>query len=85
MSQKMPEPGVFSRISGLVLTGGDTAMAVMDAIGAEGIRLEDEVESGIAVGVVLGGAWRGLRVVTKAGAFGDELSLARAVGCLEKR
>ena len=74
-----------SRISGLVLTGGDTAMAVMDSIGAEGIRLEDEVESGIPVGVVVGGAWRGLRVVTKAGAFGDELSLARAVECLEKR
>ena len=74
-----------SRIFGLVLTGGDTAMAVMDAISAEGIRLEDEVESGIALGVVVGGAWHGLRVVTKAGAFGDELSLARAVECLRKR
>jgi len=74
-----------SSVSGLVLTGGDTAMTVMNAIGAEGIQLEDEVESGIAVGIVVGGAWHGLRVVTKAGAFGDELSLARAVECLQKR
>jgi len=76
---------IDGEISGLVLTGGDTAMAVINAIGAEGIGLEDEIESGIAVGVVRGGAWDGLRVATKAGAFGNELSLLRAVERLQKR
>ncbi len=74
-----------SRVAGLVLTGGDTAMAVMEAVQAEGIRLEGEVEPGIAVGAIIGGPWCGLRVVTKAGAFGDEVSLARAVECLQRR
>jgi uncharacterized protein YgbK (DUF1537 family) len=71
-------------VSGMVLTGGDTAMTVIKAIGAESIKLDDEIEAGIAVGTVSGGSFSGIRVVTKAGAFGNESSLLRAVEYLKR-
>jgi uncharacterized protein YgbK (DUF1537 family) len=47
-----------------------------------GIRLEGEVEPGIPVGTLIGpGAYR---VVTKAGAFGEQDTLIRAVKTLLK-
>lgn len=72
-------------VSGMVLTGGDTGMTVIKAIGAESIKLDDEIEAGIAVGTVSGGSFSGIRVVTKAGAFGNDSSLLRAVGYLKRR
>ena len=61
----------------LLLTGGETALAVCRAIGATGIRLRGEVEPGLAWGRLVGGAWAGLSVVTKAGGFGDPETLVR--------
>jgi uncharacterized protein YgbK (DUF1537 family) len=61
----------------LLLTGGETALAVCRAIGATGIRLLGEVEPGLAWGALAGGAWAGLPVVTKAGGFGDPETLVR--------
>lgn len=64
-------------IGGLVLTGGDTAQAVCRAIGATGIELIREVEPGIPLGRLVGG--RSYLAVTKAGAFGTEQALQKAV------
>ena len=61
----------------LLLTGGETALAVCRAIGATGIRLLGEVEPGLAWGALAGGPWAGLHVVTKAGGFGDPETLVR--------
>ncbi|MGW1009445.1 four-carbon acid sugar kinase family protein [Streptomyces termitum] len=63
---------------GLVLTGGETAEAVLRALGAAGLDLHDEPEPGIARGVLAGppGAPR-LPVVVKAGGFGDDAALLR--------
>ncbi|GHB01085.1 four-carbon acid sugar kinase family protein [Streptomyces termitum] len=63
---------------GLVLTGGETAEAVLRALGAVGLDLHDEPEPGIARGVLAGppGAPR-LPVVVKAGGFGDDAALLR--------
>ena len=55
----------------LFLTGGDTADAVLTAIGAEGIRILGEVVAGVVQGVIIGGLLDGLSVVTKAGGFGQ--------------
>ncbi|MER5737705.1 four-carbon acid sugar kinase family protein [Streptomyces sp. NPDC002262] len=63
---------------GLVLTGGETAEAVLRALGAHGIDLHDEPEPGIARGTLAGPA--GLPpvpVVIKAGGFGDDRTLLR--------
>jgi D-threonate/D-erythronate kinase len=67
------------RFDGLVLTGGDTARAVLQALGVGGLAVVGNVEFGIpASHAALGN----LRVVTKAGAFGDDHSLSRAVRVL---
>ena len=68
---------------GLFVTGGAIAGRTFDALGATGIRLEGEaVESGVPIGCVLGGAADGARVVTKAGAFGDERTIANCLARL---
>jgi uncharacterized protein YgbK (DUF1537 family) len=70
---------VNRNLTGLTLTGGDTAMSVMNALEATGINIRGEVEAGVPAVTIAGGQWDGLRIVTKAGAFGDELTLMRAV------
>jgi len=61
----------------LLLTGGDTADAVLTAIEAEGIRILGEVAAGVVQGVIIGGQLDGLPVVTKAGAFGQDDTLMK--------
>jgi len=64
-----------SCIGALAATGGETAAALLSAFGVDGIRLVDEIEPGVALGMTLGHL--SVPVVTKAGAFGDEDSLGR--------
>jgi uncharacterized protein YgbK (DUF1537 family) len=67
----------------LVLTGGATARAVCERLGAHGVRLEGELEPGIPYGQLQGGPWHGVQVVTKAGGFGTPetlLDVVRALG-----
>ena len=59
----------------LFVTGGDTADAVLTALGAEGIRIYGEIVTGMVQGTILGGPIDGLPAVTKAGAFGKEDAL----------
>ncbi|HEX2741405.1 MAG TPA: four-carbon acid sugar kinase family protein, partial [Rubrobacter sp.] len=67
-------------LNGLVLTGGSTAVKVSRRLGASGIRLEGEVETGIPLGTLIGP--RPYPVVTKAGGFGGPDTLVRAVEAL---
>ena len=71
-----------NRLGGLILTGGDTAMAVCRAIGAGQILLQDEIEAGIASGRIVDGPHAGKPVVTKAGGFGSDSAIADAVAHL---
>jgi uncharacterized protein YgbK (DUF1537 family) len=75
--ESLSEEGLFE---GLVLTGGDTAVAVARRLGAAGIRLEGEVEAGVPTGVLAGP--RPYPVVTKAGGFGGPGTLVEAVESL---
>ena len=65
------------RPDALVLTGGDTARAVLTALGARGIALDAELFPGIPRGRVIGGVLDGTIVVTKAGGFGAPDTLVR--------
>ncbi|MFG2868738.1 four-carbon acid sugar kinase family protein [Streptomyces sp. NPDC048338] len=60
---------------GLLVTGGETAAAVLAALGATGIELFDEPEPGIARGALLGPLR--IPVLIKAGGFGDDTTLER--------
>jgi uncharacterized protein YgbK (DUF1537 family) len=62
----------YGKITGLILIGGSTAMDVCLTLGARGILFEDEVLPGVPCGRLVGGRHDGLKVVTKAGGFGDE-------------
>jgi uncharacterized protein YgbK (DUF1537 family) len=64
-------------IGALFVTGGETALALLDALGATGIRLIEEVEPGVPLGITRGAFT--VPVVTKAGAFGDTGTLRRCL------
>jgi len=70
------------RFEGLVLTGGATAVGVARRLGATGIRLHGEVEAGVPMGTLVGGA--PYPVVTKAGGFGGPDTLVGAVEALAR-
>jgi D-threonate/D-erythronate kinase len=61
----------------LILTGGDTALGVLQLLDNQEIELEGELLEGIVRGNLRGGPWDGLTIVTKAGAFGKEDALVR--------
>jgi len=62
------------------MTGGDTAGAVLAQLGVHALRLVAEVEPGVPLGMTVGPL--ALPFVTKAGAFGDEATLARCLARL---
>jgi uncharacterized protein YgbK (DUF1537 family) len=66
-----------AKTSGLFLSGGDTALAVLERLQVLAVRLEGELSSGLVCGVLAGGPWSGCRVVTKAGSFGGPETLLR--------
>jgi uncharacterized protein YgbK (DUF1537 family) len=59
-------------ISGLFLSGGDTAMSCFECAGAIGSSIVTEISVGIPLMHLLGGKYDGMKVITKAGAFGKE-------------
>lgn len=67
------------RVAGLVLTGGDTSLAVCKCLGAIGVSLVDEVVPGVPFGHLVGGPHSGMMIVTKAGSFGSEDTLVQSV------
>jgi uncharacterized protein YgbK (DUF1537 family) len=64
-----------SAIGAFAATGGETAAALLSRFGVNGIRLADEIEPGVSLGLTLGEL--SVPIATKAGAFGDDQSLIR--------
>jgi uncharacterized protein YgbK (DUF1537 family) len=71
------------QVLGLILTGGDTAEAVCAAIGMTGVQVMGEVQPGVPAASGSGGQGDGLRLVTKAGGFGDELTIVRGIDFIQ--
>ncbi|WP_347551300.1 four-carbon acid sugar kinase family protein [Pseudalkalibacillus hwajinpoensis] len=72
------------RIQGAVLTGGDIAGATCKGLNGKGIRIIGEVEDGLPYGKLLGGLYDSLLLATKAGAFGSEQALVKALQTLRE-
>lgn len=70
------------RFGALVLTGGETARAVLDALGIDTVRVHGTVEPGV---VLSSHPDHRPVLVTKAGAFGDAGTLARTVRALRQQ
>lgn len=63
----------------LILTGGDTALLILQTLGAQSILLRGEMANGIPWGSIQGGLADGRIVITKSGGFGTADSLTRIV------
>jgi uncharacterized protein YgbK (DUF1537 family) len=63
----------------LVLIGGASARAVCLQLGAHGMSLRGEAVRGVPWGVLCGGPWDGVPVLTKSGGFGTPSIVSRAV------
>lgn len=73
-----------ARIGGLFLTGGDTAIAVAQALGAQGYRIQQEAAPCIPCGCFINSDLDDLPVITKAGGFGSENALCDALSFIEE-
>ncbi len=62
----LPRPGK------LIVAGGETLRAVCDALGAQGLLANGLVMPGVPRSLLQGGAWDGLPIISKSGAFGQE-------------
>lgn len=67
------------RLSGLFLTGGDTAIEMIRALEASGSEIQEEITPGVVLGTLIGGIADGLKIVTKAGAFGQQDTLLESM------
>jgi hypothetical protein len=69
--ERLAELTAGAPAAAILLTGGDTASLFCQAAGVEGIELVKELLPGIPLGVIRGGAFDGVSVVTKSGGFGE--------------
>jgi uncharacterized protein YgbK (DUF1537 family) len=71
-------------VSGLVIVGGDTAQTVLRVLRASGLSLAGEIAAGIPYGRLVGGAYGGLAVATKAGGFGTDTALRDCLDFMQR-
>ena len=67
------------KMCGLVLTGGDIALKTIKAMGISETMVQEEVLPGIPSGCFINNEFKDIRVVVKAGAFGDEGAIVRII------
>ena len=74
-----------AEVSGVFMTGGDTAMGLLESLEADGSSILSEIAVGIPMMRLVGGRMDGLKVVTKAGAFGKEDAVLLAFRKLKEK
>ncbi len=67
------------KMYGLVLTGGDIALKTIKAMGISETIVKEQVLPGIPSGCFINKEFENIRVVVKAGAFGDEGAIVRII------
>jgi len=72
-------------LAGVIATGGDTAMALLESLNAHTVEIIDDVEPLVPVGVIKEGRWKGLTIITKTGGFGKENVFLKALNYLKKK
>lgn len=74
---RIPRPAM------MIVSGGETLRAVANALGAEALDVEGEVETGVPISRLCGGRWDGVGVLSKSGAFGPPDLLERLLRRVE--
>jgi len=59
-----------TKVSGVFLSGGDTAIGFFQRMKLSGCKINEEIMVGIPSMTIVGGKSDGLKLITKAGAFG---------------
>jgi uncharacterized protein YgbK (DUF1537 family) len=72
------------RCHGIVASGGHLASVLVDVLGAQRLSVSGEVAPLCAHGMIAGGPWSGLTIVTKGGLVGDDDTLSALVDYLWK-
>ena len=67
----------------LVITGGETARALLQRLGMRALRILGEIEPGVVLSRAVGGVLEGRMIVTKAGAFGSPDTLRRVQAVIQ--
>lgn len=67
------------KVSGLILTGGSVSSAIIHDLKAMGVEIKKQLVPLVPLGTLKGGPFDGLSVITKAGGFGEEDVLIKAV------
>ena len=70
----------LSQAGGLIVTGGETARAILVRASVSGLRMVGEIEPGVAIGISVGDI--AIPVITKAGAFGGRMTLVHCHAAL---
>lgn len=73
------------KIAGVMVTGGQTALQLLEGSEAKGIEVKEEIEPGIPVGKIIGGSLNGLKIITKAGGFGSTSVFCKGREYLKRR
>lgn len=80
--RRLPRPNT------LAVAGGETLRAICAAMGATSIEATGQIEPGLPLSMMRGGAWDGVRIVSKSGAFGPDTlwrDLLRSNGLVAER
>lgn len=70
----------LQKVGAMVLTGGETARAVLKSAGLLALRLREEVERGVPLSIASGDS--SMPVITKSGSFGEPGTLVHCLGVL---
>lgn len=73
-----------AEVCGVFLTGGDTALGMLRSIDADGSEILSEIQLGIPLIRMKGGQFDGMKLVSKAGAFGGEDAVLTALRKLKE-
>lgn len=74
-----------TNVSGVFLTGGDTAMGFFDQIGVRSFNIIGEVLIGIPLMKIVGTNHDGMKIITKAGSFGQEEAISYCLRKIKER
>ncbi|MFC5713180.1 four-carbon acid sugar kinase family protein [Thalassorhabdus alkalitolerans] len=73
------------KINGIFLTGGDIAYQTCCSANIDTLNIVGRLDEGIPICIVPKGAYKGMIVVTKAGGFGKEDSLLKAINIINNQ
>lgn len=75
----------LSEFCGIYSSGGDVTVAICENFHASGIRLLGEVLPLAAYGEILGGDYKGVRIVTKGGMVGQPSAMRECISYLKEK